>query len=241
MFKILFKFVLQKLLGFNNYLFIFSIFSISRLRRNLYDKAFLYFLQMVPEDGIILDLGSNIGITVVPFANKVTRGKVFSFEPIPQNIKTLKRIIAHYHLSNIEVFETALGDEKGELTMVMPVVFDVRLQGLSHVVQRESDKEKGDLFPVRVQRLDDIHVLQALPKIHAIKIDVENFEYHVLKGASGLLNRHKPIIFCELWDNEKRSLTISYLKNNFGYQVKVFDNNHLVDFTGQTVSNFFFI
>ena len=241
MFKIPFKFILQKLLGFENYLFIFSIFSISRLRLHLHNKEFIHFLRMIPENGNVLDIGSNIGITAVPLAKRVSGGKVFCFEPIPKNIKTLKRIRTHYRLSNIEIFETALGDRNGELTMVMPIMYNVKFQGFSHVLEKESDTEKGDLFPVHVQRLDDIRVLQMLPKIDAIKIDVENFEYFVFMGATELLKRHKPVIFCELWDNEKRSVTMNFLKNNFGYRVKVYENNQLVDFTDQPVSDFFFV
>ena len=196
---------------------------------------------MIPEDGNILDIGSNIGITVVPLAERVTRGKVFCFEPIPQHIKTLKRITTYFHLTNIEIFETALGDQPGELTMVMPVMYRVKFQGFSHVAVTESDKEKGDLYRVPVQRLDNIPALQTLRKINAIKIDVENFEYPVLKGAEDLIMRHKPVIYCELWDDEKRLLTINYLKNKFGYRVKIFKKNQLVDFNGQPATNFFFV
>ncbi len=241
MFKIPFKYILQKLLGFENYLYVFSIFSILRLRLHLKEKEFIRFLKMVPEDGNILDIGSNIGITVVPLAKKVSRGKIFCFEPIPVNLKTLKRIQAHYKISNIEIFETALGDRNGETTMVMPVFYNVKFQGFSHIVERESDRKKGDLFTVPIQRLDDIPALQKLAKIDAIKIDVENFEWHVLKGAAILLAQHKPMIYCELWDDEKRMLTMNYLKDHFGYRVRVLENNQLVEFTDQPVSNFFFI
>jgi FkbM family methyltransferase len=241
MFKIPFKFILQKLLGFDNYLFLFSIFSISRLRLRLQGKAFNHFVSMIPEDGNMLDIGSNIGITAVPLAKKISRGHVFCFEPIPQNIKTLKKIKAHYHLSNIKIFETALGEKYGTLTMVMPVIFNVRFQGFSHVVEKESDREKGDLFTVAVNRLDDILELQSLAKINAMKVDVENFEYFVFKGATEILKKHKPVIFCELWDNEKRAVTINYMKNNFGYSVKVLEQHQLVDYKDQSVSDFFFL
>jgi FkbM family methyltransferase len=196
---------------------------------------------MIPENGNVLDIGSNIGITAVPLAKRVPGGKVFCFEPMPQNIKTLKKIKTHYHLSNIEIFETALGERNGELTMIMPIMYNVKFQGFSHVVEKESDIEKGDLFTAQVQRLDDIRVLRMLPKIDAVKIDVENFEYFVFKGATELLKRHKPLIFCELWDNEKRSVTMNFLTNNFGYHVKVYENNQLVDFKDQSVSDFFFV
>jgi len=70
---------------------------------------------------------------------------------------------------------------------------------------------------------------------------VENFEYYVLKGGHELLKRHKPIIYCELWDNEKRKLTLDYLRKEFAYQVKFFDKDRLVDYSGQPVTNFFLV
>src|SRR5215467_4064767 len=135
------KLILQKLLGFDNYLFIFSIFTINRLQRNCHEKEFVQFMNMIPEDGHVLDIGSNIGIMAVPLAKRVKLGKVFSFEPMPQNIKALKRIVAHYKLKNIKLYEMALGEEIGELKMVMPVINNVKMQGLSHVVDGENPSE----------------------------------------------------------------------------------------------------
>jgi FkbM family methyltransferase len=235
------KLLLQKILGFDNYLFLFSIFTIKRLRWNWHEKEFLHFITMIPEDGQVLDIGSNIGIMAVPLAKRVSKGKVYSFEPMPQNVKALRRISSYYRLTNIDIFETALGDEKGELKMVMPVIENVKMQGLSHVVDENGVDEQGDFFSVPVQKLDDIPQLQALPRINAIKIDVENFEYYVLKGGYELLRRHKPIIYCELWDNEKRKLTLDYLRQEFAYQVKIFEGDRLVDYSGQSVVNFFLV
>lgn len=49
-----------------------------------------------------------------------------------------------------------------------------------------------------------------------MKIDVENFEYKVLKGSRELLKRNNFGIYCELWDNENRRL-VSELLNLIGY------------------------
>jgi FkbM family methyltransferase len=241
MLKIYLKFLLQKLLGFDNYLFVFSLFTINRHRLHFQDRDFYRFLHMIPENGNILDIGSNIGIMAVPIAKRVSSGRVFCFEPIPLHIKILKKVIRHYQLNNIEVFETALGEKNGELTMIMPEFYKVKFQGFSHVVEKETDKIKGEIFTVPSQRLDDIRAIQEIPKIDAIKIDVENFEYPVLLGAKDLLRRHKPLIYCELWDNEKRSLSINYLKNDLDYSALVFVDHKWVDYLGQQVSNFLFV
>jgi FkbM family methyltransferase len=239
--KIYVKRVLQKLLGFSNYLFIFSLYTICRQRMQVRDRDFNHFLRLIPEHGNILDIGSNIGTTAVPLSKRVSSGKVFCFEPISLHVSILRKIIRFFGLTNIEIFETALGEKNGQITMVMPEFYKVKFQGFSHVVEKEADKKKGELFIVPVQRLDDIPAIKNLPVIHAIKIDVENFEYHVLKGAERLIRHHKPLIYCELWDDEKKTQTIRYLTNELGYRVMVYENHQLVDFTNQSLNNYFFL
>lgn len=232
---------LQKLLGFENYLFLFAKTKISYLKGSAYEAEFFEFMNLIPA-GTILDIGANIGITAVPLAKKFRGENIHCFEPIPANNAALKRIIKHYKLTNVILHETALGDEAGTLKLVVPVIKGVRMQGLSHVYAEGQHDEwnTGDIYNIPVLRLDDIPALQAEKSITAIKIDVENFEYYVLKGARQLLQRHKPIIYCELWPNERRAMVITLLAET-GYTAKVFEGKKLVNFTNQNETNFIFI
>lgn len=233
------KLFLQKILGFNTYLYIFSLLAINRVK---YEEEFHYFTGMIGDKGIILDIGANIGITTALMAKKSKNAKIWAFEPIPENIKTLKRIVGHYKLKNVTIYEAALGEENGQLKMVMPIIDNVKMQGLSHVLEDNPDNpgESGSFYVVPVYKLDDLEELKSGEKIAAIKIDVENFEYHVLKGGEQILRDHKPVIYCELWDNEKKYLTIDFLKE-LGYKVKIYEKKKLVDYTDQSVTNFFFV
>jgi FkbM family methyltransferase len=232
------KLLFQKIFGFKNYLYLFSLFTINRLK---YEKEFLFFSNMIQDGGIILDIGANIGMMTAAIAQKLKASKVYAFEPIPENIKTLKRIVNHYKLDNVKVYEAALGEESGELKMIMPIINNVKMQGLSHVLEEGADNtDNGNIYVVPVKKLDEIAELHTCGKITAIKIDVENFEYHVLKGGEQLLIKNKPVIYCELWSNERKKMTIDYLKD-LGYQVKIFNNNQFIDYVDQEAINFFFI
>jgi hypothetical protein len=123
--------------------------------------------------------------------------------------------------------------------MILPVVNNAKMQGLSHVVENGST-EKGIQYTVPVLKLDNIPELQMADRINGIKIDVENFEYYVLKGGESLLRKHMPIIYCELWDNDRRKRCMDYL-TGLGYLVHIFDGKTLIPFTGQPVINFFFV
>lgn len=242
MFKTITKYILQKTLGFDNYLYVFALFTYRRLRSNKDEKEFVFFLSMIPENAVILDIGANIGVMTTALAKKATRGKIISFEPMPENIRVVKKMINRFQLGNVTLLETALGDKPGSLTMVMPVMNKLKMQGLSHVKEEGATDEwnTGEEFTVPVQMLDDIDLLKQQSKIDAIKIDVENYEYFVLKGGEQLLRKHMPVVYCELWNNDKRKLCMDYLKG-LGYKAKIFENGKLVDFTNQHDElNFFF-
>jgi hypothetical protein len=74
-----------------------------------------------------------------------------------------------------------------------------------------------------------------------MKIDVENYEYYVLKGAEMLVEKNKPVIYCELWENENRKKCFSFL-NNLGYSAFILHKKELVPFNDQKhhKHNFFF-
>lgn len=55
-------------------------------------------------------------------------------------------------------------------------------------------------------------------RVDAIKVDVEDHEYHVLNGARWLLQAFRPIVFCELWGTANRPRTIEFM-TSLGYSV----------------------
>lgn len=237
------KYGLQRLLGFERYLFIFSLFKIKTLKWDKMERDFFYFLRQIPNDSVVLDIGANIGIMTY-FLSKVRPNvEVVAFEPMPQNIKALKKIIDHFDLQNVNLQEIALGDESGEVEMVMPVLEDVKMQGLSHVVHDSiTTFNEGLKFKVPLQKLDDLQLLKSGKRISGIKMDVENFEYFVLKGGKELLKEHKPIVYTELWENENRDKCFE-LMQSIGYEIHVIEGDltTIFDSSKHHTQNFIFL
>ncbi len=236
------KRLLQGLLGWENYLFLFARYIIATLKCNRKEGDFLHFAGMLKDGDTVLDIGANIGAMSVHLARKLPHSRIWAFEPIPVNVKTFKRVIRHFALNNVTLVEQALGDHTGEVEMVLPVQHKAKLHGLSHVVHESiSDFNSGQHFKVKMARLDDYPGLRDAPSISGIKLDVENFEYFVLKGAIELLKRHKPIIYAELWDNQNRQNCFALMKS-IGYSIKVLNREGLTHFDPEKHSNqnFFF-
>jgi FkbM family methyltransferase len=226
------KFLLQRLLGFRNYLFIFSWYKVATLRRDRNENDFFQFLSLIPDGSSVLDIGANIGIMTVHLSRKAgATGTVHAFEPMPDNLVALRRIVAHFRLANVVIHPCALGDQDGELEMVMPVEGMARQQGLSHVVHESiPDRNQGLVCKVPVRRLDSIAELHdPSAGIRGIKIDVENFESFVLEGGRDLLQRWWPVVYLELWDNENRHKCFRLLQQ-LGYAAKVAAANGVQDY-----------
>lgn len=238
------KYILQKILGFRTYLYIFALFVIVKLRWDKREKDFFHFLKLLPDDGIVLDIGANIGVTSYHLAKKRPKSTVFSFEPLEINMEILRRIKKRFRLNNIREFMMALGDENTTLEMVMPVINKVPMHGLSHAVHKDiTENNNGLRFDVPMVRLDDFRELKNTNKrITGMKIDVENFEYFVLRGAEKLIKKNKPVIYCELWENENRKKSITFL-NNLGYSAFILHKKVVMPYSENfhQKNNFFFM
>lgn len=236
------QYILQKLLGFESYLYVFARFKIATLTSDTKENDFLHFLELLPQDALLLDVGANIGIMTAHMSQHAKQGEVWAFEPIPENRKTLERVLNALKIKNVRVFDTALGNKKGELTMMMPTINGVKKQGLSYVVHESIEGfAEGETFKVEVCTLDDL--CSAPPKsIAGIKLDVENFEYFVLLGAQKVLKKYRPIVYTELWENENRSKCFE-LMQNLGYETFVVTKGACETYNAQThrTQNFIFM
>ena len=220
--------LLQRILGFERYLFWFSRLKIRTLHRDKNEGDVIRFISDLPRDGVVLDIGANIGIMTVLIAKRVTGGTVHAFEPIPENFRALTKIVHHYGLKNVVLHEMAIGEGAGTLEMIMPEQENVRMQGLSHVVTPETADEPGERYSVPQARLDDLEFLGD-ELVTGIKIDVEDHEQYVFKGATAIIEKSRPLIYSELGDNENRTFSFKLFKD-MDYEIGVLVDDEVVGF-----------
>ena len=212
------KYILQKLLGYNGYLYQFARYKIKTLKKDQKEGDFFAFLSEIKGKGDLLDVGANIGIMSYHMAKNFPNKNILAIEPVPSNFIVLKRIVEKYDLTNVEVVPCAVGEKKEKIEMVLPVEGKVKMQGLAHVVHDSINEwNEGEKVTVPCMPLDEI---AENIRIAGIKMDIENFEYFALKGAKGILSKFKPIIYLELWENENRTNCFEFLKS-FGYSIFV--------------------
>lgn len=162
-------------------------------------------LRYIPKNAVIVDIGSNIGNHLVYFSKTANAKKVYGFEPQ----KNIFNILSKNLLLNncgAEIKNIALGD-KIQKTQIS--FFDKSNLGATSLEYNE----KGT---IQTSTLDE-EFKNIQEKINFIKIDVEGFEYFVLRGAK-LLMHHKPIIWIEMFN--KNFFKVKELLNSFEYEIK---------------------
>jgi FkbM family methyltransferase len=141
------------------------------------------FERIVRPGDVVFDIGAHVGFYTLLAARLVGMpGKVFAFEPLPENLAYLKQHLALNRISNAEVFAAAISDRSGLAT------FD---RGPSRSEGRISSHGESS---VRVACLDQMVADGELPLPDCLKIDVEGEEACVLNGAR-LVLQARPRIF----------------------------------------------
>ena len=165
----------------------------------------------------VVDVGANIGTHTLAFARLVgERGRVFAFEPQRMVAQVLAANVALNSLTNVHTHHLGVGAEAGALWLAD---IDYSRQGnfggvsLAAVARPEGDPRPK--YRVAVVRLDDFY---DQPRLDLIKIDVEGMEADVLRGAGGLIQRHKPVIYAEN-DRPEKSPELVRLIRSHGYRL----------------------
>jgi FkbM family methyltransferase len=236
---------LRKLLGFERFTFYKALRNLKKLKiTDKEEEDFFYFLSLLKEDFNVLDIGANVGIMTTLMARKAVNGKVFSFEPVPVTFKVLERMIKQNKLNNVKIFDMAVGNENVIVHMNMPVFDDIVSDAGSYVMQdhyyfNNTNVVKVDVKQITVDTLGDLSGIN----INAIKIDIENYEYFALSGASKLLLEQRPIIFSEIWYGSENQKKVFNLMTELGYSILIYEGKKLVSFDPVTHNklNYFFI
>jgi FkbM family methyltransferase len=182
-------------------------------------------------DGIVVDIGANLGSYIVPLAKQHPHLQFEAFEP--QRIVYYQLCANTFlnRLSNVYAHNVGLSNENHITNYVLPnyseetnigafsIDFDTRLK--EYEVKSEGVAERMIIIPLDAMQYE---------KIRLIKIDVEGHELQVLLGAEHTLreNNYPPIIF-EAWTwkfPEKRKAVFAHLEN-LGYTITEIGQNNL--------------
>jgi FkbM family methyltransferase len=166
---------------------------------------------------------------------------VYAFEPVPFTASTFKKIAKVLRFQQVELFDKAVGDTKGTLTLNVPISdMGSIIAGTVHTAARNNDRpgkkqharfEKSKQIDCDVVVLDE--VLRDVKDVSLIKCDIEGADYFALKGARRIIEENHPTIICEInpWFLEGLGLKVEDLVGFFterGYRLYRYTNHRLV-------------
>jgi FkbM family methyltransferase len=162
------------------------------------DADYTAVLDDIKKAKVILDIGTNIGVTNLFFTSQNPNVKVYGFEPHPQTFKRALDNFEANHTGRNFVYNIGLGDRKGVMKL-----YEVNEHnpGMNRLFADE--KEEYPYKEVQIETLDSFMKSKGIAAPEFIKIDVEGFEYQVLQGGLETL-KAKPVLFIELDDSNLR-------------------------------------
>ena len=149
-----------------------------------------YYVPPVLQPKIILDIGSNIGASIIYFHRQFPDANIFGFEPHPDSFRILQKNVAH--LPGVKVFNYGLGATHQRIAVPADEV------NFGAFNTRGRFKDRGyPATPVEceVRRLDDVLRELGIGQIDLIKIDCEGAEADVFSTLpDAILNQCQWIV-----------------------------------------------
>jgi FkbM family methyltransferase len=174
----------------------------------------------------VLDIGANVGFFTALSAGLVGEsGRVIAVEPSSENCRLILRTAEINQFANVELLPVALAEANGWSHFVNHLGSNGSLAGAP-----ESALVDGWGQIVPVMRGDDL----IEGPIDVVKMDVEGAEARVVRGMSGLIEAHRPVIVTEASEEMLKRVSDSSLAEYLTWFEDRDYSIHLISTTSET-------
>jgi FkbM family methyltransferase len=145
--------------------------------------------SLVKPGDTVVDIGANIGVITRLLAKSAgISGRVYAFEPAPDNFLFLKRNVGS--LANVNIYHSAVGDQDGNVDLY--VSDDLNVDHRTYHVYGRKNKLNVDCVRIDSMFFDK--------KINFIKMDIQGYEYAALCGMKKTISSPAcRFVLMELW------------------------------------------
>lgn len=165
----------------------------------------------------VIDVGANFAYYTTRLAALCPGGRVHAFEPIPSTFRTLRRIVKHFGLKNVDLHQAGVGEADAMLTFEVPLQeLGTPSAGQAHLGGRDNRSlEAQGQYPFQRQQKVTCEVVALdqgrwkFPNLSFVKIDIEGAELYALRGMDRLLKAQRPVVLIEVCPSFLRGFGIS--------------------------------
>ena len=167
------------------------------------------------KEGAFLDIGVNLGQTLIEVKSIDLEKKYVGFEPNPSCVFYVEELVKKNRLKNVKIIPVGLWKSDSILTMDL-YSDDITNSGgsvIENFWEYKNQSSKRKLY-VPVLQFSTVSKSVQLPDFGIIKIDVEGAELDVLETLSDVILATKPIIIIEILSaySEENTLRFERLK-----------------------------
>ncbi len=171
-----------------------------------YDSLLKNINNKLNEESVIFDIGSTIGIFTHNICKKIKYNSIHIFEPVKDYYEFSKKILCDY--KNISFNNVGCGDKNEKKT-----IYKSKDDGIGwNTYILHDPKQPGGILPIETMNkehtevitIDEYCIKENILQIDFIIIDVEGYEYKVIKGMLNTLNKLKklPLLYIKFcWGN----------------------------------------
>lgn len=178
---------------------------------------------------VFIDIGANIGQTLLKIKAVNPNARYIGFEPNPSSANYTLELIKQNNIALAEISQVGISNHPDTLNLEFPNndMFDSTASTVSGFRSRIYRK-----LEVNVDRLDSLINGFDLSRIDLIKVDIEGGELEAFEGMTTVLKKFKPILIFEVLPDYNREFTarterqakLSALLNDLDYTMY-----HIID------------
>jgi len=157
--------------------------------------------------GIFVDVGVNIGQTLVKLRTIDSSKDYIGFEPNPLCVYYTGELIKANKYTNTRLLPVGLFEKDSVLQLNMYSEGDTDAAASLIDNFRPGEKVYHKMY-VPVNRFETVDSFLGIDSISIVKIDVEGAELEVLQGLESTLQKHQPFIFIEILPCYNESNTV---------------------------------
>ena len=152
------------------------------------------FCALITPEMTVADIGANIGLTSILFSDLAK--KVYAFEPSPSTFEILKTNLHAASADNVEAFNIGMGQSREDMTLT----FSNQNRSGGFVSQHIKPEKGHTTEIIKIDTLDGFFAYRDYQpnRPDFIKMDVEGFEPHVIRGGQNLFAASKATTVLEL-------------------------------------------
>lgn len=166
-------------------------------------------------DDVVIDVGAHVGIFTLKMAKKVRNGLVIAVEPYRPNYDLLVRNTKRNCFNNVLPINIALSNSCGEAKLY------IDSSSIGHSIV----KRGGQCVDVKVVTLDALAEELKLSKVDFIKINAEEAELNILKGAQETLEKNDLKLAIAGNHYPAQEQCISKFLSTIGFRLLIYGNH----------------